>query len=62
MTDLAALAQADLNACFDLFEHTAERLEVLPAYVVGGAEAGQLRSGLTGRSFGHAAALLRRAR
>ena len=44
MTDLAALARADLNACFDLFERTAERLEVLPAYAVGGAEEERLRA------------------
>jgi len=44
VTDLAALARADLNACFDLFERTAERLEVLPAYAVGGAEEDRLRA------------------
>ncbi len=44
MTDLAALARADLDACFDLFEHTAGRLEVLPAYAVGGAEEERLRA------------------
>ena len=44
MTDRAALAGADLNACFDLFERTAERLEVLPAYAVGGAEEERLRA------------------
>jgi hypothetical protein len=44
VTDLAALARADLNECFDLFEHTAERLEVLPAYAVGGAEEERLRA------------------
>ena len=44
MTDLAALARADLNACFDLFERTAERLEALPAYAVGGAEEERLRA------------------
>lgn len=44
MTDLAALARADLNACFDLFERTAERLELLPAYAVGGTEEERLRA------------------
>jgi hypothetical protein len=44
VTDLAALARADLNACFDLFERTAERLEVLPAYAAGGAEEERLRA------------------
>ena len=44
MTDLATLARADLAACFDLFERTAERLEVLPAYAVGGAEAERIRA------------------
>lgn len=42
MTDLATLAQADLNACFDLFERSAERLETLAAYSVGGSEAERL--------------------
>jgi hypothetical protein len=44
VTDLAALARADLNACFDLFGHTAERLETLPAYAVGGAEEERLNA------------------
>lgn len=44
MIDRAALARADLSACFDLFERTAERLEVLPAYAVGGAEEERLRA------------------
>lgn len=44
MTDVATLAGADLAACFDLFERTAERLEVLPAYAVGGAEEERLRA------------------
>jgi hypothetical protein len=44
VTDLAALARADLNECFDLFEQTAERLETLPAYAVGGAEEERLRA------------------
>ncbi len=44
MTDLATLARADLGACFELFERTAERLEVLPAYAVGGAEEERLRA------------------
>jgi hypothetical protein len=44
MTGLAALARADLNACFDLFERTADRLETLPAYAVGGAEEERLRA------------------
>jgi len=44
VTDLATLARADLSACFDLFERTAERLEVLPAYAVGGAEEERLRA------------------
>lgn len=44
MTDLATLARADLNACFDLFDHTADRLEVLAAYAAGGAEEERLRA------------------
>ena len=44
MTDLAALARADLNACFDLFERSAFRLETLPAYAVGGAEEERLNA------------------
>jgi hypothetical protein len=44
VTSLAALARADLNACFDLFDRSAERLEVLPAYAVGGAEAERLHA------------------
>jgi hypothetical protein len=44
VTGLAALARADLNACFDLFERTADRLETLPAYAVGGSEEERLRA------------------
>jgi hypothetical protein len=44
VTDLATLAQADLSACFDLFERSAFRLETLPAYAVGGAEEERLRA------------------
>jgi hypothetical protein len=44
VTDPATLARADLNACFDLFEHTAARLETLPAYAVGGAEEERIRA------------------
>jgi hypothetical protein len=44
VTDLAAIARADLSACFDLFERTADRLETLPAYAVGGAEEERLRA------------------
>ena len=44
MTDLARIAHADLTACFDLFERSAFRLETLPAYAVGGAEAERLRA------------------
>lgn len=42
MIDPTALARADLNACFDLFERSAERLETLAAYSVGGSEAERL--------------------
>ena len=42
MIDPATLARADLNACFDLFERSAERLETLAAYSVGGSEAERL--------------------
>ena len=42
MLDPAALARADLNACFDLFKRSAERLETLAAYSVGGSEAERL--------------------
>lgn len=42
MTDPATLARADLNACFDLFEHSAERLETLATYSAGGSEAERL--------------------
>ena len=44
MTDIAAVARADLSACFDLFERTADRLETLPAYAVGGSEEERLRA------------------
>ena len=44
MTDLGSLARADLDACFELFERTAERLEVLPVYAIGGAEEERLRA------------------
>jgi hypothetical protein len=44
VTDLAAIARADLSACFDLFERTANRLETLSAYAVGGAEEERLRA------------------
>ena len=44
MTNLARIARADLAACFDLFERSAFRLETLPAYAVGGAEAERLRA------------------
>jgi len=42
--DLAQIERADLSACFDLFERSAFRLEVLPAYAVGGAEEERLRA------------------
>src|SRR5271170_1995713 len=35
MTSSAAIAGADLGACFDLFERSAFRLETLRAYAVG---------------------------
>jgi hypothetical protein len=44
VTDLATLARADLNACFDLFERSAFRLETLPSYAVGGAEEERIRA------------------
>jgi uncharacterized protein DUF6879 len=44
VTDLAALARADLTTCFDLFERSAFRLETLPAYAVGGAEEERLKA------------------
>ena len=43
MTDPALLARADLGACFDLFEHSAFRLETLRTYAVG-AEDERLRA------------------
>jgi hypothetical protein len=44
VTGSARLARADLNACFDMFERSAFRLETLRAYAVGGAEEERLRA------------------
>ena len=43
MTSSAAIAGADLGACFDLFERSAFRLETLPVYAVA-AEDERLRA------------------